>query len=160
MASHMVSHDDPEAVYRTPFYQRLKNVIAWSVAHRQTVIGATLAVFVASLVLFRLVPQQFFPASSRPELLVDLRLPEGSSFAATLEETKKMEAILAREGGIDSYVAYVGSGSPRFYLPLDQQLQQSNFAQLVLVTTNNQERERVRARLLRLFDDDFPNLRG
>jgi multidrug efflux pump len=124
------------------------------------VIGATLAVFVGTLSLFRFIPQQFFPSSSRPELLVEMRLPEGSSYAATLAEVRKMEKILEGERGIESYVAYVGAGSPRFYLPLDQQLTHSNFAQFVLVTTSNDERERVRARLIRLFDDDFPALRG
>jgi multidrug efflux pump len=112
------------------------------------------------MVAFRLVPQQFFPSSSRPELIVDLRLPEGSSFAATLAESKRMEKILDAEAGIESYVSYVGVGSPRFYLPLDQQLQSSNFAQFVLVAKTNDERERLRARLVKLFDDDFPALRG
>ena len=121
---------------------------------------ATVAVFVGALVLFRFVPQQFFPASSRPELIVDLRLPEGSSFAATQRQAERMEAILAEDSGIESYVGYVGAGSPRFYLPLDQQLQQANFAQFVLTTRSNDERERVRARLLALFDVDFPELRG
>ena len=128
--------------------------------HRAVVIVVTIAAFAGSLALFRLVPQQFFPASSRPELLVDLRLPEGSAFAATLEETKRLEAILDGEPGVESYVAYVGSGSPRFYLPLDQQLQQSNFAQFVVLATDNVERERVRARLLARLDNDFPALRG
>ncbi|HEY4136931.1 MAG TPA: efflux RND transporter permease subunit, partial [Casimicrobiaceae bacterium] len=94
------------------------------------------------------------------ELLVDLRLPEGSSFAATLEQAKRLEAILDRETGIENYVTYVGSGSPRFYLPLDQQLTQSNFAQFVLTAKSNAERERVRDRVLTLFADDFPGLRG
>jgi multidrug efflux pump len=128
--------------------------------HRFIVIAATLAVFAAAMVAFRFVPQQFFPSSSRPELMVDLRLPEGSSFAATLAESKRMEAILDAESGIESYVAYVGVGSPRFYLPLDQQLQSSNFAQFVLVAKSIDERERLRARLVKLFDDDFPALRG
>jgi multidrug efflux pump len=151
---------DPNRVYDTPFYRRLRALIGWIVAHRGTVIVATLAVFVASLAAFRSVPQQFFPSSSRPELFVDLRLPEGSSFAATLAEAKQMEAILDQEPGILNYVAYVGAGSPRFYLPIDQQLQQSNFAQFVLVTKSNLERERVRARLIKVFAEDFPALRG
>jgi len=154
------AHADPEAVYRTPFYRRFRALVAWGVGHRTFVIVATLLAFVASLALFRLVPQQFFPASSRPELLVDLRLPEGSSFAATLAEARRLEAILDRESGIESYVAYVGSGSPRFYLPLDQQLQQSNFAQFVVLANDNAEREYVRTRLLKRFDEDFPALRG
>jgi len=151
---------DPDLVYDTAFYRGFRRSIDWNVAHRKTVILATLAVFVAALGLFRFVPQQFFPSSSRPELLVDLRLPEGGSFDATLAEAKKMEAILAREPGIESLVAYVGAGSPRFYLPLDQQLQQSNFAQFVLIAASIAERERLRERLIRLFDEDFPALRG
>ncbi len=153
-------HGDPEAVYRTPFYVRLRSVIAWCVSHRKTVIVATLAMFIGALALFRFIPQQFFPASSRPELLVDLRLAEGSSFAATLEQTKKLEAVLDQETGIESYVTYVGSGSPRFYLPLDQQLQQANFSQVVVTANSNADRERVRSRLLTLFENDFPSLRG
>ena len=153
-------HSDPEAVYRTPFYTRLRTVITWCVGHRKTVIVATLAIFVGSLALFRFIPQQFFPASSRPELMVDLRLAEGSSFAATLEQTKKFEAVLNAESGIESYVTYVGSGSPRFYLPLDQQLQQSNFAQFVVTANSIADRERLRTRLLTLFENDFPSLRA
>ena len=153
-------HVDPEQVYDTPFYRRFRSIVDWCVVHRWIVIGGTLAVFVAALGLFRLVPQQFFPSSSRPELIVDLRLPEGSSFHATMAEAQRMEAILEKETGIESYVGYVGAGSPRFYLPLDQQLQQANFAQFVLVTTNNRERERVRDRLIKLFESDFPATRG
>jgi multidrug efflux pump len=134
--------------------------VEWCVAHRRTVLVATLAAFAASLFLFRFVPQQFFPSSSRPELVVDLRLPEGSSFAATFDAARKLERILDGEQGVESYVAYVGAGSPRFYLPLDQQLQQSNFAQFVLVARSNAEREKVRARLIALFEEDFPGLRG
>ncbi len=154
-----VSHD-PDHVYQTPFYRALRRQIDWAIAHRGFVIAVTLAAFAASLFAFRFIPQQFFPSSSRPELIVDLRLPEGSSFQATLAEAKKMEAILAKEPGVESFVGYVGSGSPRFYLPLDQQLTQSNFAQFVLVAQDNRERERVRARLIQLFQTDFPALRG
>ena len=155
-----VSHREENAVYTTPFYRRFRLLIAWCIGHRFWVIAATLALFVGALAAFRFVPQQFFPSSSRPELLVDLRLPEGSSFAATLAAAQKLEAILDREQGIVQYVTYVGSGSPRFYLPLDQQLVQSNFAQFVVVASTNQERERLRDRLFALFADDFPELRG
>ena len=153
-------HGDPHAVYRTPFYTRLRAVIAWCVAHRYMVIVATLAIFVGALALFRFIPLQFFPSSSRPELLVDLRLAEGSSFAATLEQAKKFETVLNAEPGIENFVTYVGSGSPRFYLPLDQQLQQANFAQFVVTASSIEDRERIRTRLLALFDNDFPSLRG
>ncbi len=151
---------DPEAVYRTPFYLRLRATISWCVVHRWIVIGATLAAFAASIALFRFVPQQFFPSSSRPELIVDLRLPEGSSVEATLAQAKKMERILEGEDGVASFVAYVGAGSPRFYLPLDQQLEQANLAQFVVVAATNAGRERLRARLIERFASDFPELRG
>ncbi len=152
--------DDPESVYRTPFYNALRRTIAWCVGHRVLILVGTLAVFAGALALFRFVPQQFFPASSRVELLVDLRLPEGSSFAASLAATKKLEAVLDRDPGVESFVSYVGTGSPRFYLPLDQQLQQSNFAQVVLIAKSIEAREEVRHRLLALFESDFPELRG
>ena len=154
------AHGDPLAVYRTPFYRRLRAAIDACVAHRAIVLVATVAVFAGAIALFRFVPQQFFPSSSRPELLVDLRLPEGSSYTATLAQARKLEAILDGERGIDGYVAYVGAGSPRFYLPLDQQLPQANFAQFVLTTAGSAERERLRDRLIGLFETDFPELRG
>ena len=151
---------DAESVYRTPFYTRLRGLVAVCVQRRWLVIGATLALFAAAIALFRFVPQQFFPSSSRPELVVDLRLPEGSSYAATEAQVAKLEKILAAEPGIESAVAYVGVGSPRFYLPLDQQLQQANFAQFVLVAQGTAERERIRSKLIALFETDFPELRG
>ncbi|MFO1324983.1 MAG: efflux RND transporter permease subunit [Burkholderiales bacterium] len=153
------AHADGD-VYDTPFYRGLRRAVTWCVTHRATILVGTVALFVGAVALFRFVPQQFFPASSRVELLVDLRLPEGSSFAASLEATKKLEAVLERDPGVESFVSYVGSGSPRFYLPLDQQLQQANFAQVVLIANGIAEREQVRARLLHLFETDYPELRG
>jgi multidrug efflux pump len=159
-AGHNAEHHGEHDVYDTPFYRRFRKLVDWCVRYRKTVIGVTVALFVASVFGFRFVQQQFFPASTRPELLVDLRLPEGSSFAATLAEAKKLEAILAREEGIDNYVSWIGTGSPRFYLPLDQQLASLNFAQFVILTKGVQEREALRARLIRLFDADFTHLRA
>jgi multidrug efflux pump len=151
---------DEHAHYDTRFYRAFRRVVALCVDHRWPVIALTLAAFVTSLWAFRLVPQQFFPDSTRPELLVDLRLPEGSSYAATEAEVRKMESILAAEPGIEHFVAWVGVGSPRFYLPLDQQLPNLNFAQFVVLTKGSVEREALRAKLLRLFENDFTLLRG
>ena len=151
---------DEHAVYNTAFYRRFRAIVTWCVAYRWIVIAATVALFALSIFAFGLVQQQFFPASNRPELLVDLRLPEGSSIAATETAVEKLEVILAREQGIENYVSYVGTGSPRFYLPLDQQLPNSNFAQFVILARGLQEREALRARLIKLFDDDFPALRA
>src|SRR5690606_30705508 len=107
---------------------------------------------------FRFVQQQFFPESTRPELLVDLKLSEGSSLLATESQVKKLEAWLAKRPELLNYVSYVGSGTPRFYLPLDQQLPQAGFAQFVLLTHGNAEREVLRNDLIHLFEGDFPDL--
>jgi len=152
--------DREHAVYLTPFYRRLRRAVEWCVARRKTVLVATAALFVLSVFAFRFVPQQFFPASSRPELLVELRLPQGSSFAATEDVVKRFEGVLGAEAGIESFVSYVGQGSPRFYLPLDQQLANANFAQFVILTQGSKEREALRARLIALFERDFQGLRA
>jgi multidrug efflux pump len=155
---------DEGAVWRKPFYVRFRRVVNWSVANRWTVIGTTAAVFAVSVFAFRYVQQQFFPPANRPELIVDLRLAEGSSLNATQAQVAKLERLLmsdpALKDNIDNFVSYVGSGSPRFFLPLDQQLVNANFGQFVVNTKDNEARESVRARLLALFDADFPELRG
>ena len=148
------------AIYATPFYARFRATVRWCVARRKTVIAATAALFAAAIVGFGLVQQQFFPASSRPELLVDLRLAEGSSFAATEAAAKQFEKTLQQESGIVNYVSYVGWGSPRFYLPLDQQLANANFAQFVILTQDLKAREALRARLIGRFDTGFHGVRG
>ena len=149
-----------DEVFRTPFYNRFRAVVDACVARRWWVIGATLAIFVAALVGFGFVQKQFFPNSTRLELLVDLRLPEGASLRATQAEVEKLEAILDREPGVANYVAYVGTGSPRFYLPLDQQLPAPNFAQFVVLTHDMEAREALRSRLIERFKDEFPSLRS
>jgi len=158
------THADESAVYDKPFYRRFRALVAWCVAHRRIVVGATVALFLASLFAFRFVEQQFFPAASRPELIVDLRLAEGASVRATEAQVKKLERILTGDpqlrDRIDNFVSYVGSGSPRFYLPFDQQLVNANFGQFILNTKSNEAREEVRTRLLRLFEEDFPEVRG
>ncbi|MGA9094867.1 MAG: efflux RND transporter permease subunit [Pseudomonas alloputida] len=146
--------------YATPFYQRVRRLVEWCVRRRKTVILLTVAAFVGSLLLFRFVPQQFFPASGRPELMVDLKLAEGASLANTAERVKQLEALLKQQDGIDNYVAYVGTGSPRFYLPLDQQLPAASFAQFVVLAKSMEDRERLRSWLINTVDQQFPDLRA
>jgi len=146
--------------YATPFYQRVRRVVEWCVRRRKTVILLTIAAFVGSILLFRFVPQQFFPASGRPELMVDLKLAEGASLANTAERVKQLEALLKQQDGIDNYVAYVGTGSPRFYLPLDQQLPAASFAQFVVLAKSMEDRERLRSWLINTVDQQFPDLRA
>lgn len=158
---HAARHGDgaPDP-YATPFYQRVRRVVEWCVRRRKTVILLTVAAFVGSILLFRFVPQQFFPASGRPELMVDLKLAEGASLANTTERVKQLEALLKQQEGIDNYVAYVGTGSPRFYLPLDQQLPAASFAQFVVLARSMEDRERLRSWLIDTVDQQFPDLRA
>ena len=143
-------------VYDTPFYRRFRALVEWCLRHRWRVIGMTVIAFVAGLVLFATgVQKQFFPPSSRPELMVDLWLPQGASLRATEHEVKRVEALLAAPAVKDqvaSVSAYVGNGAPRFYLPLDQQLFNDNFGQFVIVTKGFDEREAVRQTLLDAFE--------
>ncbi|KAF1688431.1 efflux RND transporter permease subunit [Pseudoxanthomonas taiwanensis] len=148
-------HHDP---YQRPFYRRFRRLLEACLRRRWWVIGATVALFVLSLVLFRFVPQQFFPDSTRPELIVDLELEEGASLRATEAQARKLEALLQQRGDIRNYVAYVGTGSPRFYLPLDQQLPATNFSQFVVLARDLQAREALRDWLLHEVAPQFPEL--
>lgn len=156
-AKHGAGQPDP---YGTPFYQRVRRLVEWCVRWRKTVILATVLLFIASIVLFKFVPQQFFPASGRLELMVDLKLAEGASLSNTADEVKRLEALLKDKAGIDNYVAYVGTGSPRFYLPLDQQLPAASFAQFVVLAKNIEEREALRIWLIATLNEQFPALRS
>ncbi|MBK7146012.1 MAG: efflux RND transporter permease subunit [Xanthomonadales bacterium] len=147
-------------LYDTRFYRRFRELLEWCLDHRRTVIAATALAFVVSLGLFRFVQQQFFPASTRLELMVDMKLPEGSSLHATDKAVLRLEQFLDQQKGVENYVAYVGTGSPRFYLPLDQQLPQASFAQFVVLTESIDAREALRAKLIRVFEDEFTGLRG
>jgi len=147
-------------IYATPFYRRFRVLVDACVRRRWLVIGITVGAFVASIVGFGMVQQQFFPDSTRPELIVDLRLAEGASWDAADAEAKRLESWLAEQPGIDNVVAYVGTGRPRFYLPLDQQMPQKNFAQFVILTQGSPEREALRSKLIDLFEHDFPSLRA
>ena len=149
------AHHDP---YQRPFYRRFRGMLDWSLHHRWLVIAATAAAFVLSILLFRFVPQQFFPDSVRPELMIDMELAEGSSLRATEAQARRLEAMLLDREGLDSVVAYVGTGSPRFYLPLDQQLPQANFAQFVLRADDIAAREALRDWLLADVVPRFPAL--
>lgn len=144
----VVQHD----VYDTRIYNRFRRVVAWCVRRRWIVIGSTIIAFVVSVAGFTRVPQQFFPASDRLEVIGDLRMPEGSSFAATATEVEKLETLLKQNGGIASYVVYTGSGSPRFFLASSPELTNPNFAQFVINTKSVSAREGLLAELTALTD--------
>ena len=150
--------DAPHDPHATPFYRRFRGLLDACLRHRWLVIAVTVLAFVASIALFRFVPQQFFPDSTRPELMVDLELAEGASLRATEAQARKLEAMIAGRDGIENYVAYVGTGSPRFYLPLDQQLPQANFAQFVVRARDVAAREQVRDWLTHEVAPRFPEI--
>jgi multidrug efflux pump subunit AcrB len=141
-------------VYDRPVYHRLRAVIDGAVQHRAWVLGATVLVFAIAGAGMLTVQQQFFPTASRPELLVDLRLREGASFAATQRQVKLLEARLAKDPDIEFFTTYTGAGTPRFYLSILPELPNPGFAQFVVKTAGIEQRERVRARLLDLLAKD------
>ncbi|HDR9763420.1 TPA: efflux RND transporter permease subunit [Burkholderia cepacia] len=151
--------DHEHDIYDTRFYRRLRGWIDWCIERRFVVLLITGALFVVAMMGFSLVPQQFFPSSDRPELLVDLRLPEGASFAATLRETERLEKVIDKRPEIDHSVSFVGSGAPRFYLPLDQQLQLPNFAQFVITAKSVKDREKLATWLETTLREQFPAVR-
>jgi len=149
-------HDhDP---YQRPFYRSFRRFLDACLRRRWWVIAATVALFVFSLMMFRFVPQQFFPDSTRPELMVDIELAEGASLRSTQAQAEKLEKLLSSREGIANYVSYVGTGSPRFYLPLDQQLPATNFAQFVVLAKDIQSRESTRDWLLHEVIPKFPDV--
>ena len=155
-----VSADGHYELFDTPFYTKLKGVVNWCVEWRKTTIVLTLAGFFLGLFGFRFIELQFFPDSSRPELMVELWLPEGSSYAATEAQAKKFEQFISKQPGVESVTAYVGTGSPRFYLPLDQIFPQSNVAQIVLLPVDKKTRDALRLKIIEAFKTDFPEVRG
>ncbi|MFX5720364.1 efflux RND transporter permease subunit [Acinetobacter baumannii] len=149
-------HYDP---YQSSFYLRFRKMVEFCVTYRKTVIAITVGIFVLSVLMFKMVPQQFFPPSNRAEILVDLKLEEGASLTATEQAVKKVEQFLSKQKGIDNYVAYVGTGSPRFYLPLDQQLPQASFAQFVVLASSLDDRDEIRRSLETQIKQLLPQVR-
>ena len=150
---------DANAIYQTPFYTAFRRLISLCINRRWLAIAVTVALFLGGMALFTTVPNQFFPASNRLELMVDLKLQEGASIAETDAVARRLEALLANIPGLDSQVAYIGSGTPRYFLSLDQQLPSASFAQFVLNTRDLAARERIRAHLLEVLPAQFPDVR-
>ncbi|WP_315767386.1 MULTISPECIES: efflux RND transporter permease subunit [unclassified Bradyrhizobium] len=138
---------DEHAIYDTRMYRGLRRIVRWCVEHRITTVAATVGVFVAAIVAFGHVQQQFFPLSERPELFLQLRLPEGTAFNVTERAAKKAEALLKDDKDIATYTAYVGQGSPRFWLGLNPQLPNEAFAEIVIVAKDVAARERIKAKI-------------
>lgn len=155
-----LAEDGPHEHFDTPFYRTFRRMVDWCVAHRWLTIGTTLLVFALGIVGMGKVQQQFFPDSSRPEIMVDIWFPEGTSFAANESTTRRVETRLREEVGVDSVTTWVGSGVPRFYLPLDQVFPQANVSQFIVLPKDLQVRESLRVKLPALLATEFPEVRG
>ncbi|MCE2910818.1 MAG: efflux RND transporter permease subunit [Pseudomonadota bacterium] len=147
-------------LFDTPFYSRFRRLVDWCVRHRWITIGLTIATFVAGLAGMGRVQQQFFPDSSRPEILVDLWLPEGSTIQQTGEVARRFEARMGKEPGVATVTTWIGSGVPRFYLPLDQIFPQANVSQTIVLPRDLAAREELRKRLPEILAAEFPEVRG
>lgn len=147
-------------LFDTPFYTRLRALVRWCVVHRWITIGLTVLIFVLGLLGMGKVQQQFFPDSSRPEILVDLWLPEGSPIQQTEALAQRFEQRMLKEESLESVTMWVGSGVPRFYLPLDNVFPQSNVTQAILLPKSLADREALRQRLPALLAAEFPEARG
>ncbi|MEY5029098.1 MAG: Cobalt-zinc-cadmium resistance protein CzcA [Pseudomonadota bacterium] len=154
------AHHDSAEMFDTPFYRHFRQWVTWCVTHRWKTIGITIALFALGIVGMGKVQQQFFPDSSRPEILVDLWLPEGAPFVASEEVAKRVEKRLAQEEGVSAVTTWVGSGVPRFYLPLDQVFPQTNVSQLIVLPKDLKTRESLRVKLPALLAQEFPEVRG
>jgi len=141
----------PEPIWTT----RFRSLLVWALTHRRIVVAATAALFFVSIVAFSRVEQQFFPSSNRPELLVSVTFPHRTSIRETIRQVDRLESILVHDPDIAFHSFYVGSGVVRFFLALNVQLDNPEFAQAVVVTKGYEVRDRVRARLKKLMEEQF-----
>ena len=155
--AHAGQHHD---VFDTRFYRGLRRSVTWAVRHRIIVLALTLMTFATSLWAFQFIPQNFFPQSSRPEILVDMWLPEGTSIKEVEKQAKALETRMMDDKDKRFIATYIGEGAPRFFLPLDQQLRNPNFAQLLIMANDEPARERLIVKLRGILAQDFPSVRG
>jgi multidrug efflux pump subunit AcrB len=141
-----------------PIMRRFRTLLTAAMRAPRVTIGAALALLALSVLALKLVPQQFFPSSDRPELLVDLTLSRNASIYASDRVAARLEGLLKSDADIDRWTTYVGQGAVRFYLPLNVQLPNDFFSQVVIVTRSLAARERVRARLERALNSSFPEV--
>jgi multidrug efflux pump subunit AcrB len=147
-------------LYDTRFYRWFKKVLTWCLTHRGPVLAATLIGFIGSIFLMGMVKQEFFPASTRPEVIVEMRLHEGASLAATELEARRFAVLIDQDNNIDHYSFYVGQGAPRFVLTAEPTLPNTNYAQFVIVAKDIEARTELVNKSRHLLATDFPDVRG
>ena len=151
---------DHQEHFDTPFYNTFRRMVNWCVKFRWITIGATVLVFVLGVAGMGKVQQQFFPDSSRPEILLELWFTEGTAVAANEAVIKRLEQRLMTEPGMVSVNTWVGSGVPRFYLPMDQIFPQSNVSQMIVLPKDLPAREILRLKIPTILATEFPEIRG
>jgi multidrug efflux pump subunit AcrB len=142
-----------DAIYQTPRYQKLRWLIRWAVARNRLVTLTTLAAFLVAGVGMALVKKQFFPTSDRPEVLVEVQMPKGTSIEQTSAATEQVEAWLRKQPEAEVVTAYVGRGAPRFYMPLSPELPDPSFAKIIVRTPSEEARDALKERLRRAAAD-------
>jgi multidrug efflux pump subunit AcrB len=136
-----------EAIYATPRYERFRRLVTWAVNHKFFVAGAVIGAFLLAGAGMGLVKQQFFPASDRPEVLVEVQMPEGTSIEATTKAATKVEAWLRQQPEAKIVTTYIGRGAPRFFFSYNPELPDPSFAKLIVLTPDAEARERLKVRL-------------
>jgi multidrug efflux pump subunit AcrB len=150
----------PHELYDTPFYSAFRRAVNWCVQYRWTTIAIMLVTFGLGIAGMGLVQQQFFPDSERPEVMVDVWYPEGTSFAANEATTRRIEERLMHDPDVQSVTTWIGSGVPRFYLSLDAIFPQSNVSQFIILPKSLRLREPMRVRLPEMMAREFPEVRA
>ncbi len=139
--------DGHAAIYATPGYEKLRRLIAWAVRRKALVASVVLGIFLASAAGMGLLKQQFFPQSDRPELLVEVTMPQGTSIETTNASSKKVEDWLRQQPEAKIVTAYIGAGAPRFFFSYNPELPNPNFAKIVVLTASEKDRDRLKLRL-------------
>ena len=147
--------------YQSKFYQKFRAILEFCLLHRKKVLAITVVVFIASLYCLKFVSQEFFPPSTRPELIVEMTLPEGSSIKSTEEQAKKLSDILNREQDkINNFAYYTGQGSSRFVLTFDPVLPKDNYAQFIITAKDLESRKYLQDKLTSVLNEDFPEVQA
>lgn len=140
-------------LYDTKLYLKLRQTITWCVENRKTVMLATFILFVLAVIgMAKKVEKQFFPSSDRPELMIDIYLPEGTSIATTDKLTKKIESLLTEQEEVKTLSSYVGQGAPRFFMALNPELPNPAFAKIIAITHDKDARDSLQAKMQKLID--------
>ena len=155
--SEWTRHDHIMHRLKTVFYARFESLLHWALGHHKAVLLLTLGAFILSLLSFPLIKQEFFPSSTRNEIIVSMQFPQSSSIDYTQSQAKSLDALLKDNEHIDHFTTYVGEGSPRFVLTLEPELPRANFMQTIIVTKSLEDRDALFKDLQDQLNDQYPS---